>query len=33
MQGLGFVVRRTTEEDWREVRALRLEMLADTPLA
>lgn len=33
MQGQGFVVRRTTEEDWREVRALRLEMLADTPLA
>ncbi|WP_066039529.1 GNAT family N-acetyltransferase [Herbiconiux solani] len=29
----GFVVRRTIEEDWREVRGLRLEMLADTPLA
>jgi ribosomal protein S18 acetylase RimI-like enzyme len=26
-------VRRTVEEDWPEVRALRLEMLADTPLA
>ncbi|MFB2585320.1 GNAT family N-acetyltransferase [Herbiconiux liukaitaii] len=33
MQGQGFVVRRTVAEDWREVRALRLEMLADTPLA
>jgi GNAT superfamily N-acetyltransferase len=33
MSGQGFVVRRTTEKDWREVRALRLEMLADTPLA
>jgi RimJ/RimL family protein N-acetyltransferase len=29
----GFVVRRTVEDDWAEVRALRLEMLADTPLA
>ncbi|MGA1836053.1 GNAT family N-acetyltransferase [Herbiconiux sp. 11R-BC] len=29
----GFTVRRTEEADWREVRALRLEMLADTPLA
>ncbi len=27
------IVRRTCEEDWREYRALRLEMLADTPLA
>jgi len=26
-------VRRTVEADWPEVRALRLEMLADTPLA
>ncbi|MEA9984004.1 GNAT family N-acetyltransferase [Subtercola sp. RTI3] len=26
-------IRRTTELDWRQVRALRLEMLADTPLA
>lgn len=28
-----FTVRATTEHDWREVRDLRLEMLADTPLA
>ncbi len=28
-----FTVRRTVESDWPEVRALRLEMLADTPLA
>jgi GNAT superfamily N-acetyltransferase len=28
-----FVVRRTVEDDWRDVKALRLEMLADTPLA
>lgn len=28
-----FTVRRTTEEDWRQSRDLRLEMLADTPLA
>lgn len=26
-------IRSTTEEDWREVRALRLEMLADFPIA
>jgi ribosomal protein S18 acetylase RimI-like enzyme len=26
-------IRRTIESDWREVRGLRLEMLADTPLA
>ena len=26
-------VRRTVESDWPQVRALRLEMLADTPLA
>jgi ribosomal protein S18 acetylase RimI-like enzyme len=29
----GFTVRPTFEGDWREVRALRLEMLQDTPLA
>jgi GNAT superfamily N-acetyltransferase len=29
----GLIVRRTVETDWPEVRALRLEMLADTPLA
>ncbi|MCS5734651.1 GNAT family N-acetyltransferase [Herbiconiux daphne] len=28
-----FTVRRTVEADWPEVRRLRLEMLADTPLA
>jgi len=28
-----FTVRATSEDDWREIRALRLEMLADTPLA
>jgi len=28
-----FIVRRTREEDWREYRDLRLEMLADTPEA
>lgn len=27
------VVRPTTEDDWQQVRALRLEMLADTPMA
>ncbi|MEZ0163360.1 GNAT family N-acetyltransferase [Kineococcus sp. LSe6-4] len=27
------LIRSTTEDDWREVRALRLEMLADTPHA
>jgi GNAT superfamily N-acetyltransferase len=26
-------IRRTTESDWADVRALRLEMLADTPMA
>lgn len=31
--GRGFTVRRTVEADWREVRDLRLEMLADTPIA
>ena len=29
----GFVVRPTSEDDWRDIRALRLEMLADTPTA
>lgn len=29
----GIVIRPTTEEDWIDVRALRLEMLADTPIA
>ncbi|MEF2976316.1 GNAT family N-acetyltransferase [Subtercola sp. YIM 133946] len=29
----GIVIRSTTEEDWLDVRALRLEMLADTPIA
>ncbi|MCR6493992.1 GNAT family N-acetyltransferase [Cellulomonas sp. P24] len=28
-----FIVRRTSEADWQNVRDLRLEMLADTPLA
>ena len=28
-----FIVRRTSAADWQSVRALRLEMLADTPLA
>lgn len=28
-----FSIRPTTEDDWEQVRALRLEMLADTPLA
>ena len=30
---MGFTIRTTTEHDWREIRDLRLEMLADTPLA
>jgi RimJ/RimL family protein N-acetyltransferase len=30
---MAFTIRPTTVDDWREVRALRLEMLADTPLA
>lgn len=30
---MAFVIRSTTADDWRELRALRLEMLADTPLA
>jgi ribosomal protein S18 acetylase RimI-like enzyme len=29
----GVVVRRVSEDDWRALRAVRLEMLADTPLA
>ncbi|HEV7623078.1 MAG TPA: GNAT family N-acetyltransferase [Amnibacterium sp.] len=29
----GFTVRSPDEEDWRELRDLRLEMLADTPIA
>ncbi len=29
---MDFSIRPTTEDDWREVRALRLEMLRDTPL-
>lgn len=29
----GFRIERITEDDWRRMRALRLEMLADTPLA
>ena len=29
----GWTVRPSIEDDWREYRALRLEMLADTPLA
>lgn len=33
MSAAGFTVRRTVEEDWRQVRELRLEMLADTPVA
>jgi GNAT superfamily N-acetyltransferase len=28
-----FIVRSTTEDDWQDVRALRLEMLQDTPIA
>ncbi|WBU36980.1 GNAT family N-acetyltransferase [Homoserinibacter sp. YIM 151385] len=30
---LDFRIRETTADDWRDVRELRLEMLADTPLA
>lgn len=29
---MDFSIRPTTEDDWREVRALRLEMLQDTPM-
>lgn len=31
MNTLGFSVRRTTPDDWREIRELRLEMIRDTP--
>ncbi len=33
MPGTPFTVRSTREDDWREVRALRLEMLRDEPIA
>lgn len=33
MRDVSFSIRPTTDADWREVRALRLEMLADTPIA
>lgn len=33
MTAAPFLIRRTTEQDWVEIRALRLEMLADTPHA
>jgi GNAT superfamily N-acetyltransferase len=33
MRDLSFSIRPTTENDWREVRGLRLEMLRDTPIA
>lgn len=33
MRSTDLVIRTTTEDDWREVRALRLEMLRDTPIA
>ncbi|WP_083362694.1 GNAT family N-acetyltransferase [Microterricola viridarii] len=33
MTAAPFLIRRTTEQDWAETRALRLEMLADTPHA
>jgi GNAT superfamily N-acetyltransferase len=33
MTGPGFLVRPTVEDDWRKLKALRLEMLADTPKA
>ncbi|MGJ8722392.1 MAG: GNAT family N-acetyltransferase, partial [Salinibacterium amurskyense] len=32
MRAPEFTIRRTTVDDWREVRTLRLEMLADTPM-
>lgn len=32
-EGAGPVVRRVVEDDWARLRAVRLEMLADTPLA
>ena len=33
MRDTRFSIRPTTEDDWRQVRALRLEMLEDTPIA
>ncbi len=33
MAAVGFIVRPTTEADWRQVRDLRLEMLQDSPIA
>ncbi len=33
MAAVEFIVRSTTEADWRQVRDLRLEMLRDTPIA
>lgn len=33
MDPSGIAIRSTTAQDWRDVRALRLEMLADTPIA
>ncbi|PWC06257.1 GNAT family N-acetyltransferase [Mycetocola zhujimingii] len=33
MRDATFSIRPTTDADWREVRRLRLEMLADTPIA
>ncbi|MFK4731636.1 GNAT family N-acetyltransferase [Agromyces mediolanus] len=33
MPGAPFTIRSTREDDWREVRALRLEMLRDEPIA
>lgn len=33
MRPADLVIRTTTEDDWREVRTLRLEMLRDSPLA
>ncbi|MFD4422311.1 GNAT family N-acetyltransferase [Agromyces sp. NPDC058484] len=33
MRASDLMIRTTNEEDWREVRTLRLEMLRDTPLA
>ena len=33
MRDTRFSIRPSTEDDWREVRALRLEMLEDTPIA
>lgn len=33
MSDAGFTIRRTVEDDWEQVRAIRLEMIADTPVA